>query len=294
MSARKALGKGLSALLPDEGPLAPRPEARTLEVPTDSLSPNPHQPRTVFAQAALSELVASIRESGIVQPILVRRKGEGYEIVAGERRHRAAQALGLPTVPVVVRDVPDDRLLELALIENIQRAELTPLEEAHAYERLHRELGLTQEEIAKRVGKERPTIANSLRLLRLPKEVQGLLAEGKIDAGHGRALLALERSEDQLALAREAARRGLSVREVERRVLLWRERRGRKEARRDPNTRAAEERLRSALGARVEIKRKGRGGFLKIPFSSEAELQRLFDLLVQHGSLARPRKGPSK
>jgi ParB family chromosome partitioning protein len=250
-------------------------------VPTASLDPNPFQPRSLFAPGPLAELVASIKESGMVQPILVRRRGERFEIVAGERRHRAAQALGLPKVPVVVREVPDDRLLELALVENIQRAELTPLEEAQAYERLQHELGLTQEEIAKRVGKERPTIANTLRLLRLPREVRDLVARGELEAGHGRALLALERAEEQVALGREAARKGLSVREVERRVALRRAPRGKRETRRDPNTRAAEERLRAALGARVEIKRKGRAGFLKIPFAGESELQRLFDLLVR-------------
>ena len=219
----------------------------------------------------------------MVQPLLVRRKGDRYEIIAGERRHRAAQALGLPTVPVVVRDVPDDRLLELALVENIQRAELSPLEEARAYERLHHELGLTQEEIAKRVGKERPTVANTLRLLRLPREVRDLLAEGRLDAGHARALLALERADEQTALAREAARKGLSVREVERRVALQRAPRGKAPVRRDPNVRAAEEKLRTVLGARVEIKHRGRAGYLKIPFATETELQRLFDLLVRRG-----------
>jgi ParB family chromosome partitioning protein len=284
MTARKALGKGLSALLPDEGPVpVPPASARSLEVETDRLDPNPYQPRTVFAPGALNQLAQSLRESGMVQPLLVRRKGDRYEIIAGERRHRAAQALGLPTVPVVVRDVPDDRLLELALVENIQRAELSPLEEARAYERLHHELGLTQEEIAKRVGKERPTVANTLRLLRLPKEVRELLAEGRLDAGHGRALLALERADEQTALGREAARKGLSVREVERRVAQKRAPRGKTLPRRDPNVRAAEERLRTALGARVEIKRRGRAGFLKIPFATEPELQRLFELLVRRG-----------
>jgi ParB family chromosome partitioning protein len=280
MTGRRALGKGLSALLPDDGPIPVRPEL-TLEVATVSLDPNPYQPRSVFAPGPLAALVASIRESGLVQPLLVRRRGERYEIIAGERRHRAALALGLATVPVVVRDVPDDRLLELALVENIQRAELTPLEEAHAYERLQHELGLTQDEIAKRVGKERPTVTNTLRLLRLPKEVRELLAEGKLDSGHGRALLALERADAQVALGREAARKGLSVREVERRVARDKAPRGRKEARRDPNTRAAEERLRGALGARVEIRRRGRSGFLKIPFATEAELQRIFELILR-------------
>jgi ParB family chromosome partitioning protein len=281
VTTRKALGKGLSALLPDDPAPAARGREATLEVATTALDPNPRQPRTRIDPARLNELAASIRESGIVQPILVRPAGERYQVVAGERRLRAAQALGLATVPVVVREVPDDRLLELALIENIQRAELTPLEEAQAYERLHHELGLTQDEIAKRVGKERPTIANTVRLLRLPREVRDLLAEGRLDAGHARALLALERTDEQVALGREAARRGLSVREVERRVAEAKSPRPRKDPRRDPNTKAAEERLRAALGARVEIKRQGRGGRLVVPFASEAELQRLFDLLTK-------------
>jgi ParB family chromosome partitioning protein len=279
---RKALGKGLSALLPDPEPDRAAGEAAA-EVAVDSLEPNPHQPRTRIAPSALAELAASIRESGMVQPILARRQGSRYQIIAGERRWRAAQQLGLASVPVVLRDVPDDRLLELALVENIQRQELTPLEEAQAYQRLQEALGLTQEELARKVGRERSTVANTLRLLRLPREIRELLGAGRLDAGHARALLALERGEDQLALGRESARRGLSVREVERRVASLRAR-PRAAARKDPNTRAAEERLRAALGARVEITRRGRGGSLRIAFASEAELSRLFDLLVRpHG-----------
>ena len=233
--------------------------------------------------ARLQELAASIRESGMVQPILVRRTGQAYQIIAGERRWRAAQQAGLATVPVAVREVADDRLLELALIENIQREELSPLEEAQAFQRLQQDLGLTQEEVARKVGRDRSTVANSLRLLRLPKEVRELLAAGRLEAGHARALLALEHAEDQIGLGREAARKGLSVREVERRVALLRAPTGKKESRKDANTRAAEERLRAALGARVEISRRGKGGALRIAFASEAELNRLFDLLLRSG-----------
>lgn len=274
---RKALGKGLGALLPE-----PDPTAETgAEVPIDSLEPNPFQPRTAIRPEQLQELIASVREAGIIQPILVRRHAGRYQIIAGERRWRAAQSLGLRSVPVTVRDVPDEGLLELALIENVQRQELSPLEEAHAFQRLHEEFGLTQEEVARRVGRERSTIANALRLLRLPREARELLASGGLDAGHARALLSLERVEDQLALAREVARRGLSVREVERRTAALRAGRGRPEKRRDPNTRAAEERLRAALGVRVKIARRGKAGALRIEFRNEAELQRLFELILK-------------
>jgi ParB family chromosome partitioning protein len=277
---RKALGKGLSALLPDpDGP--PHPEGG-MEVPVESLEPNPYQPRAALAPEALAELASSIRESGMVQPILVRRAGSRYQIIAGERRWRAAQSLGLATVPVAVRDVPDDRLLELALVENIQREELTPLEEAVAFQRLQHEFHLTQEAVARKVGRDRSTVANTLRLLRLGREVRDLIASGRLDAGHGRALLGLERPEDQTALAHEAVRRGLSVRDVERRVALLRAPR-RAAARKDPNTRSAEERLRAALGTRVQISRRGKGGTLRIAFATEAELSRLFDMLVRSG-----------
>jgi ParB family chromosome partitioning protein len=278
---RKALGKGLSALLPEpEDDL--RTEA-TSEVAVGLLEPNPLQPRTVMDPARLAELSASIRESGMVQPILVRRTPSGYQIIAGERRWRAAQQAGLATVPVTVREVADDRLLELALVENIQREELGPLEEAQAFQRLQQDLGLTQEEVARKVGRERSTVANSLRLLRLPKEARELLAAGRLEAGHARALLAVEHAEDLIGLARETARKGLSVREVERRVAQMRTPPVRKDSRKDANTRAAEERLHTALGARVEIHRRGRGGAMRIAFTSEAELNRLFELLVRAG-----------
>jgi ParB family chromosome partitioning protein len=283
---RRALGRGLSALIPDAEPAGPESPGGdgVTEAPVGALDPNPWQPRSAIDPARLAELTASIRESGVVQPILVRRRGERFQIVAGERRWRAARAAGLESVPVHVRDVPDAQLLELAIVENIQRAELSPLEEAHAFRRMQDELRFTQEEIARRVGRERSTVANTLRLLRLPKELQALVAEGRLDAGHARALLALDRDEDQLALGREAARRGLSVREVERRVALLRAPRKETGAkRRDANTRAAEERLRAALGARVEIARRGRSGQIRIRFQSEAELDRLYELLVRRG-----------
>jgi ParB family chromosome partitioning protein len=279
---RKALGRGLSALIPE--PEQGRDPAAPAEVPISALEPNPYQPRGAMDPARLAELAASIRESGIVQPILVRRRGDRFQIVAGERRFRAAEALGLPTVPVTVRDVADEHLLEVALVENIQREELNPIEEAQAFQRLQEEFSLTQEDIARRVGRDRTTVANTLRLLRLPRELREMVASARLDAGHARAILALERAEDQLALGREAARRGLSVREVERRVAQVRAPKGGGgRARKDPNTRAAEERLRAALGTRVEIARRGKGGVLRVAFSSEAELNRLFDLLARGG-----------
>jgi ParB family chromosome partitioning protein len=281
---RQALGRGLSALIPEpEVPPAPGP-APAGEVAISALDPNPFQPRGALDPGRLAELAASVRESGIVQPILVRRRGERFQIIAGERRFRAAQAAGLSTVPVTVRDVDDEHLLELALVENIQREELNPIEEAQAFHRLQDEFHLTQEEIARRVGRDRTTVANTLRLLRLPRELREMVAASRLDAGHGRALLALDRADDQVALGREAARKGLSVREVERRVALLRAPRGTGvRARKDANTRAAEERLRAALGARVEIARRGKGGQIRVQFAGEAELNRLFDLLVRAG-----------
>ena len=219
---RQALGKGLSALIPEPDRPAAPPPVSAAEVPIGSLDPNPFQPRSAMDPARLAELGASIRESGIVQPILVRRRGERYQIIAGERRFRAAQAIGLASVPVTVREVADEHLLELALVENIQREELNAIEEAQAFHRLQDEFRLTQDEIARRVGRDRTTVANTLRLLRLPRELREMVASGRLDAGHARALLALDRADDQIALGREAARKGLSVREVERRVALLR------------------------------------------------------------------------
>jgi len=273
---RRALGKGLSALLPEA-----EASGGAREAPIGSLEPNPQQPRTHIGPVELEELAASLRESGMLQPILVRPHGSGYQIIAGERRWRAAQKAGLATVPVTVRVVEDDRLLELALVENIQREDLQPLEEAHAYQRLQQQLGLTQEQLAQRVGRERSTVANSLRLLRASRELRSLLAEGSLEAGHVRALLSLDRAE-QLQLGREAARRGFSVRELERRAArLKSPPKRRRAARRDANTRAAEQRLKLALGTAVEIARAGKGGTIRIAFRDEKELNRLFERLVK-------------
>ena len=280
---RKALGRGLAALIPEPEGEPPRAPAAAAEVALSELEPNPFQPRISIDPARLAELAASIRASGVVQPILVRRRGERYQIVAGERRWRAAQAAGLASVPVSVREVPDEQLLELALVENVQRQELSPLEEAQAFQRLQSELGLSQDEIARRVGRDRTTIANTLRLLKLPRELRELLTQGRLDAGHARALLGLERVEEQLQLGREAARKGLSVREVERRIALARAPLGRGGPRKEPNTAAAEERLRRALGTRVVIARRGKGGAIRVQFKSEAELQRLYELLLRAG-----------
>ena len=279
---RRALGKGLSALLPEPEPAQPVAGSGE-EVASGDLTPNPLQPRTVMDPARLQELTSSIQESGIVQPILVRRKGTGYEIVAGERRWRAAQLAGLATVPVNIREIPDDRLLEIALVENIQRQDLSPLEEAHGYQRLLETLQISHEDLARKVGRDRSTVANALRLLRLPPALRELVEQGRLDAGHARALLGVEPRETQLALAHEAADRGLSVRDVERRVASLRAPRKAKEDRSDPNTRAAEERLHAALGTRVEIARRRGRGQIRIDFTSEAELNRLFDVLVRAG-----------
>lgn len=280
---RPALGRGLSALIPDAP--APRPAAasdRPFEVDTDRLRPNRFQPRNTVDEAGIEDLARSLRSAGMIQPIVVRRADEGYEIVAGERRWRAAQRAGLLKVPVVVRDVPDHRLLEAALIENVQREDLNPLEEAQAYRRLTDEFHLTQDQIAGAVGKDRSSVANYLRLLKLPQEVRGDIGSGALSMGHARALLALADQAAQLRLAREVVARSLSVRETE--ALVRKAGQPpvrREEPQKDVHTRAAEEKLRFALGTHVEIVRKGTGGKLQIDFQSEDELQRIFEYLTE-------------
>jgi ParB family transcriptional regulator, chromosome partitioning protein len=279
---RPALGRGLSALIPD-APLAPAPAERGLEVDTDLLRPNPFQPRLHMDDAAIEDLARSIRAHGIIQPIVVRRsEAGGYEIVAGERRWRASQRAGLLKVPVVVRDTPDDKLLAAALIENIQREDLNPIEEAQAYRRLSDELHVTQEQIAEAVGKDRSSIANYLRLLRLPHEIRENLVGGSLSMGHARALLGLADEAAQLRVSREIVAKSLSVRETEALVA----RAGQTPAKRveqpkDVHTRAAEDRLRFALGTRTRIVRKGRGGRIEIDFTNENELQRIFEYLTE-------------
>ncbi len=276
---RPALGRGLSALIPDAAP--PSAGERALEVDSDLLRPNRFQPRTHIDDAKIDELARSIRSNGIIQPIVVRSVDGGYEIVAGERRWRAAQRAGLLKVPVVVRDIPEERLLAAALIENIQREDLNPIEEAHAYRRLVDEYQLTQEQIADAVGKDRSSVANFLRLLKLPEEVRANLGSGALTMGHARALLGLPDEASQLRVARDIVAKNLSVRETEALVKKTTQPASAKEpVQKDVHTRAAEEKLRFVLGTRVRIERQRKGGRIEIDFESEDELQRLFEALT--------------
>ena len=292
MEKRPALGKGLSALIPDEPPPADR--TGLLEIDVDRILPSEHQPRGAMDAARLDELAASIRTNGVIQPIVVRRVSDGYRIIAGERRWRAAQKAGLTRVPVVVKDVTgadtSGRLLQMALIENIQREDLNAIEEARAYRRLVDEFGLTQDAIAAAVGKDRATVANTVRLLKLPAEIQNDLAAGVLTMGHARAILALPSEALQMRVARDVKTRGLSVRETEafvKAALEGREidgptpRAARPPAPPDVHTRAAEEKLKLLLGTRVRIVRKGQGGRIEIDFTSEQELIRLFETLTE-------------
>ncbi len=277
---RPALGRGLRALIPD-APSAP-PES-TREVDLDLLRPNRDQPRRAIEDTRLEELAQSIRAHGIIQPILVARQEDGsFEIVAGERRWRAAQRAGLLRVPVVVRDVAHSKRLELALIENIQRENLNPIEQAAGYARLAEEFGLTQEQIARSVGRDRATVANYQRLLGLPAEVRAELAAGTLTMGHARAIAGLADERAQRHAAREIRAHDLSVRETEALVkrISGPKRPGATPEATDVHTRAAEERLKIALGTRVRIVRRGTRGRIEVAFASEAELQRLYDQLT--------------
>jgi len=279
---KPALGRGLSALLPGKEPDVPRgTSAEPHEVELDRISPSRFQPRREFAEASLADLAQSIREQGIVQPIVVVRRGDRYEIVAGERRWRAARLAGLERVPVSVRERSSDRdLLEAALVENVQREDLNVLEAAEAYARLREEFGLTQDKIAERVGKDRTTIANILRILKLSSVVRDRIRSGELSAGHAKALLALAAIDDQERLADEIVRRSLSVRQAERRAATMAAGdRVIEERRRDPFTRDAEEKLSRALQTRVRIVRRRRGGKIELPFGSEEELIGLFERL---------------
>jgi ParB family transcriptional regulator, chromosome partitioning protein len=277
---RPALGRGLSALIPD-APAAPAPSDRALEVDIDLLRPNKFQPRTHMDDSRIDDLSRSIRSNGVIQPIVVRKAGAGYEIVAGERRWRASQRAGLLKVPVVVRDIPDERLLAAALIENIQREDLNPIEEAHAYRRLADEFSLTQEQIAEAVGKDRSSIANYVRLLRLPDDIREHVAGGTLSMGHARALLSLPDHAAQLHTGRLIVERKLSVRETEALVKRTLDPPPPKpEPEKDVHTRAAEEKLRFALGTRVRIARKGKGGRIEIEFGDENELHRIYEQLT--------------
>jgi len=290
---RPALGRGLSALIPEKPAAAAVPAAAPADakqpqrdVDLDLIDPNPLQPRTRFDETRLQELAESISTTGLVQPIVVRRKGERFEIVAGERRWRAAQIAGLLKLPVHISDVSDEKLLQTALIENIQREDLNAIEEALAYKRLGDESGMTQEEIAAAVGKDRATVANHLRLLKLPDQVRARVANGELSMGHARALLAIEDQPTLLKAADQVVAGGLSVRATEALARKLTEPKPEADAtpavaEKDVHTRQAEERLRMVLGTRVTINRKGKGGRVEIEFVNEDELIRLYEYLVE-------------
>jgi ParB family chromosome partitioning protein len=284
MPAKQALGRGLKALIPD----TPKARSGLAEIPLDLLHPNPEQPRRRFDDKALAELADSIAQHGVLQPLLVSEDGtNGYVVIAGERRWRAARAAGLRTVPAVIRERLGARdELALALVENLQRRDLSPLEEARAFEHLRSEHGLSQAEIAEQVGMDRSTVANSLRLLRLPEEIQELVESGLLSAGHGRALLALPDDESRLEWARRGVAEGLSVRDLEAAAADRKIKTGGRQARRsttvkDPNLVAAEEKLSLRLGAPVVIRPGKRGGGAVVITCAESDdLMRIFDLLM--------------
>jgi len=281
MTQKQALGRGLSALLPGREEVPRETGAREVEI--GRLVPNRYQPRRDFSEAGLAELAASIREQGIVQPIVVTPRGEKLEIVAGERRWRAAALAGLTKVPILLRERQSETdLLEVALVENLQREDLNPLDAAEAYARLKDEFRLSHERIADRVGKDRTTISNALRLLKLPSSVKDRVRSGLLSGGHARALASLASADDQERLAEEIVRRNLSVRQTEKRVASF----GgadklRREHRRDPFTRDAEEKLSRRLRSRVRIVRRRRRGRVEISFGSEDELIGLYERLVR-------------
>lgn len=284
--ARKPLGRGLGALLGETRQEADASSVREIDI--ELIDPNPEQPRTRFAEKALEDLAQSIRENGIVQPVVVRPNGARYQIVAGERRWRAAQRAGLRKLPAVTKEVSDDKLLELALIENIQRQELNPMEEARAYRKLIDSIGLTQEMVAQRVGRDRTLITTSLRLLKLPEDIQKLIEEEKLSAGHGRALLLADDPAVQRRVARAIIDGSMSVRESERAVKRAASQRETIEKKAvtaipDPNIRAAEEKLMRRFSSNVRIlpKQGGKGGKIEIEYYSMEDLDRVFQLLMK-------------
>ncbi|MGB7760081.1 MAG: ParB/RepB/Spo0J family partition protein [Bryobacteraceae bacterium] len=287
---RKALGRGLGALLPTRptNQSAPPPPAAkdesALSIPIDSIDPNPLQPRRMFQSERLAELAQSIRANGIIQPLVVRRSGERYQLVAGERRWRAAKLAGSQSVPAVIRDIPDDRLLEITLIENIQREDLNPIETAAAFDRLGRELLLNPDQIGQRTGKDRTTIVNFLRLLQLPADIQQLVAERRLSAGHARCLCSLPNVELQREVAEKAVAQGWSVRQTERttqRMLEGRKPKHLDELEIDPNVKAAIRELERVLGTKVRIVEKAKQkGRIEIDYYSPEDLDRIYTVIV--------------
>ena len=276
---KQALGKGLGALIPDLSSLDDKEKKAlgVIEIDLDKIVPNEYQPRKVFSDDKLQELAASIKEQGVIQPIIVHRAVSGFQLIAGERRWRASRIAGLKTIPALVKEATKRELLEMALIENIQREDLNPLEAAEAYKRLQDEFKLTQEDLAKRVGKERSTVTNFLRLLGLPKEVKHDLATGAMSMGHAKALLSLERVRDQLQMAALIVKKGLSVRESEALASRLKNPPKEKKPKQNQELKAVEENLRKALGTKVSIMAKSRGGRIMIEYYSTEELDRILE-----------------
>ena len=287
---RQALGKGLNSLLParlkQTQPESAHPVQPITELPVARIKPNPFQPRRQFREDALEELAQSIRVNGIIQPISVRKGGDGYQIIAGERRWRAAQLAGLTVVPVVVEEIADDKLLELALIENIQREDLNPIELAEAFERMVTELRLSHEEIGRRTGKDRVTVTNTIRLLQLQPEVQQIVASGKISAGHARALIAIKDPDRQKNIAYSVIAEGWTVRQIEKTVKDIARGMGDRPEKPpappvDPNVRAAIDEMQEALGTRVRVIEKGKGkGHIEIEYYSSDDLDRIYGMIT--------------
>jgi ParB family chromosome partitioning protein len=275
-SARHGLGKGLGALLPPVAETA----GTVTELPVDAVVPNPHQPRKDFNDNELRDLAASFERTGILQPVLVRRLGQGYQLIVGERRWRAAKLAGLPRIPAIIREATDVQSLELALVENLLREDLNPMEEAEAYQRLLAEFGWTQEELAQRVSRDRSSIANCIRLLKLPALIQADLRAGRLTMGHARALLALPSPGDQLKLREEILAHSWSVRATEEGVQHKRPRPVRRLMRRSPELVAVEDALRTALATRVRLVGTERAGRIEIAYASREELDRLAGLLT--------------
>jgi len=274
-----ALGKGLGALIPDLTALGDKEKQALgiMELELNKIIPNEYQPRKVFDEEKLKELAASIKEQGVIQPVIVHRVGGGYALIAGERRWRAAKLAGLSTIPVLVKEATKRELLEMALIENIQREDLNPLETAEAYKRLQDEFKITQEDLAKRVGKERSTITNFLRILGLPKEIKQELARGALSMGHAKALLSLERVRDQVSAATLIVARGLSVREAEALASKLKNPPHEKRVRVSHELKSVEDKLRKALGTKVSISAKSKGGRIVIEYYSAEDLDRILE-----------------
>ena len=277
---RKALGRGLEALIPQAAgtALGDGPPAGSRQLPVSDVGPNPFQPRSRFDDAALRELAASIRATGVLQPVLVRRQADGYQLVAGERRLRAAQLAGLQMIPAIVRDVDDREMMELALVENVQREDLNPIDEAKAYKTLVTAVGLTHDQISERVGRQRSSITNSLRLLSLPAEVQDMVSRGTLSAGHARALLGLEEAGDQLAAARYIQSKGFSVRRTEAFVARKvRRQHTRARARKSGGLGEWETKLQQRFATRVTISPGRKGGKVEFEYYGEPDLERLLE-----------------